>query len=158
MAPIWEQLADSLKDDRSIGIAKIDVSAEEGKLTGNQYGIKGFPSLKLIAKGELFDYKGGRDLASLKAYVQGGYSKDKSTKLPKDQTIIDHIQTFVSEYYNKIVQVAKFDVSIPVVFVLFGFLLSKLLDLAMPGVGISQARQIARDELAAEEKDAKKSK
>jgi len=68
LAPTWEQLATTLKNEGSeIKIAKVD--AAQDTLLAQEYDIQGFPTLKLFKKGTPVDYEGGRDLASLKAWA-----------------------------------------------------------------------------------------
>jgi Thioredoxin len=100
-------LAESLKDDKSIGIGKIDASANNGKSTGGYYGVKGFPTLKLIVgKDDLYTYKGPRDLESLKAYVLGGYSKDVKSK--RNPSVIEKAQSYITTYYAHVEKVCMF--------------------------------------------------
>ena len=108
MAPVWDELAEAVKDSPSIGIGKIDVSADNGKSIGTIYEIKGFPTLKLIANQKLYNYKGPRDLEALKSFVTGGYKTADASRLPKDKTILDNFQEFLKEYLEKIIQVKGF--------------------------------------------------
>ncbi len=64
LAPIWDQLADKLKDENVV-IAKYDATANENV----DVNIKGFPTLKYYKNGNAIDYSGGRDLDSLLKFV-----------------------------------------------------------------------------------------
>lgn len=71
LAPIYEELGSnfaSLSD--KVTIAKVDADSE--KELGKKYGIQGFPTLKWFdgKGGEPEDYKKGRDLESLTAFIE----------------------------------------------------------------------------------------
>jgi len=77
LAPIWEQLAEELKDVPNLVIAKFDSTLNE--VDGLE--IKGYPTLKFYAKGEKktpIDFDGDRDLESIKAWL-----KEKSPNYKK---------------------------------------------------------------------------
>ena len=60
MAPKYEQAAKTLKaEGSSVVMAEVDATKEEE--LGQQYGIEGFPTLKLFRKGLPEDYHGGRE-------------------------------------------------------------------------------------------------
>ena len=70
LAPIYEELASSLEfaKDKVI-IAKVDADAE--KSLGQRFGVQGFPTLKWFdgKSDKPEDYKSGRDLESLTAFI-----------------------------------------------------------------------------------------
>lgn len=71
LAPIYEELAGSFESVKDkVTIAKVD--ADEHKELGKKYEIQGFPTLKWFdgtGKSKPEDYKGGRDLESLSAFI-----------------------------------------------------------------------------------------
>lgn len=72
LAPIYDELASSFEFAKDkVVIAKVDADAE--KELGKKYGISGFPTLKWFngdgGKSEPEDYKSGRDLESLTAFI-----------------------------------------------------------------------------------------
>jgi protein disulfide-isomerase A6 len=69
MVPAWEQLADSVKDQSDVVIAKLDAS--EHQELGGRFGVRGFPTLKFFTKGNKQGkaYQGARDLESFKSFV-----------------------------------------------------------------------------------------
>jgi len=70
LAPIYDQLAESFKDDASIVIAKIDSTANELEHTK----IQSFPTIKLFKKetNEVVDFSGERTLDGLSKFVKSG--------------------------------------------------------------------------------------
>jgi protein disulfide-isomerase A1 len=69
LAPIWDQLADELKDIPNLTIAKMDATANEVEGVD----IKGYPTLKWYPKGDkknAVDFDGERDLDSIKAWLK----------------------------------------------------------------------------------------
>jgi hypothetical protein len=69
MKPDWDKLMDQFADSKTQLVADVDCTAE-GKPLCEANGVKGFPSLKWGDPTALEDYKGGRDLASLKKFAE----------------------------------------------------------------------------------------
>lgn len=68
MAPVWEQLAHSLKHEPEISVAKIDCTQYRPICT--QFEVKGYPTLLWIEDGKKIDkYQGERSHEELKKYV-----------------------------------------------------------------------------------------
>eukprot|EP00281_Chroomonas_sp_CCMP1168_P021076 CAMPEP_0206233002 /NCGR_PEP_ID=MMETSP0047_2-20121206/11735_1 /ASSEMBLY_ACC=CAM_ASM_000192 /TAXON_ID=195065 /ORGANISM="Chroomonas mesostigmatica_cf, Strain CCMP1168" /LENGTH=286 /DNA_ID=CAMNT_0053656813 /DNA_START=8 /DNA_END=868 /DNA_ORIENTATION=+ len=76
LAPVWDELGDKVKSegkDGQVKIAKVDCTAE-GKQACKDYGVKGFPTLKLLypdGKGGVSEvaYKGARSLDALYSFA-----------------------------------------------------------------------------------------
>ena len=67
LAPAWEQLAESFSSNPDVVIAAYDATAN---YVPESYQIQGFPTLKLFTPNrDPIDYEGGRDVESLKAFV-----------------------------------------------------------------------------------------
>merc|ERR1712088_81157 len=59
LAPVWDELGEHFKDDESVVIAKIDMTANELATVS----VRGFPTIKLFkADNTVVDYSGGRTL------------------------------------------------------------------------------------------------
>jgi len=69
MKPDWDALMEQYKDDPSKLIADVDCTSA-GKPLCDSNGVKGFPTIKYGDPSDLQDYKGGRDLASLKKHAE----------------------------------------------------------------------------------------
>jgi len=69
LAPIYEELAAAFEHSDKVTIAKVDADAH--KDLGRKHGVQGFPTLKWFENGKVEDYKSGRDLESLVAFVSG---------------------------------------------------------------------------------------
>jgi len=67
LAPVWDELGASLKDEKNVVVAKIDASAN-GLPDG--ISVTGFPTLLMFHGKEKTVYSGGRDLESLTAFVK----------------------------------------------------------------------------------------
>ncbi|KAK9821731.1 hypothetical protein WJX81_008033 [Elliptochloris bilobata] len=69
LAPTWKQLAESFAEGDSIAIAHIDCTSQ--KKPCEDADVRGYPTLKVFQNGaEVSTYKGSRDLASLKAFIE----------------------------------------------------------------------------------------
>ena len=69
MAPDWNTLMEEFKDSETQLIADVDCTAE-GKPICDANGVKGFPTLKYGDPSDLQDYQKGRDLDSLRKFIQ----------------------------------------------------------------------------------------
>jgi len=69
MKPDWDALMEEYKGHESKLIADVDCTAA-GKPLCDSNGIKGFPTIKYGDPSDLQDYKGGRDLKSLKKHAE----------------------------------------------------------------------------------------
>merc|ERR1719353_2278389 len=71
MKPDWDSLGSTFADSKTVVIADVDCTAA-GKPLCDKYGVRGYPTIKFFnppdEEGE--DYKGGRDLAALKKFVE----------------------------------------------------------------------------------------
>jgi len=70
MKPDWDSLASTYEDSKKVVIGDVDCTAA-GKPLCDKFGVRGYPTIKYFnppdEEGE--DYKGGRDLASLKKFA-----------------------------------------------------------------------------------------
>jgi len=72
LAPIWDKLGEAFKDNAAVMIAKMDSTANEVE----DVKVQSFPTLKCFQKdGTVVDYKGGRTLDAMKAFVESGCTK-----------------------------------------------------------------------------------
>ena len=71
MKPDWDSLSSTFADSKTVVVADVDCTAA-GKPLCDKYGVRGYPTIKYFnppdEDGE--DYKGGRDLAALKKFVE----------------------------------------------------------------------------------------
>lgn len=88
LAPVFEELGLAFENS-GVQIAKVDADAE--RELGKRYGVQGFPTLKFFdGKSDTpEDYRGGRDLESLSAFLvekTGAKGRKKWTPPAKAQT------------------------------------------------------------------------
>ncbi|KAF8281401.1 putative protein disulfide isomerase [Trypanosoma cruzi] len=69
LLPKWDELAGEMKEMPNVVIAHIDASLHSE--IGVQYGVRGFPTLRLFTKGnkEGAPYQGPREVAALRSFV-----------------------------------------------------------------------------------------
>lgn len=68
MKPDWDKLMEEYADSTTQLIADVDCTTE-GKAICDNNGVKGFPTLKYGDPSDLQDYQGGRDLDSLRKFI-----------------------------------------------------------------------------------------
>ena len=69
MKPDWDKLSAEYKDHASVLIGDADCTAG-GKSLCDSIGVRGYPTIKSGDPSDLQDYKGGRDLSSLKKHAE----------------------------------------------------------------------------------------
>jgi hypothetical protein len=114
MKPDWDSLAQSFADSTKVIIADVDCTTG-GKPLCDKFGVRGYPTIKYFnppdEEGE--DYKGGRDLASLKKFVETdlgpGCSVDAKENCSPEQ--LTDLQTYMDmpadERAAKLAEMAK---------------------------------------------------
>ena len=83
LAPIYSKLAEQLKDNEQVVIAKIDATKNEVP----QVSIRSFPTIKMFKRGQKdtpLDYSGSRELDALNDYVM---SFQKPTEEVREQDL-----------------------------------------------------------------------
>ncbi|ELR22795.1 protein disulfideisomerase domain containing protein [Acanthamoeba castellanii str. Neff] len=78
LKPTWAQLATASKG--KFNVAMVDGSAEQG--LSKRFGIRGFPTIKLIRDGKLYDYNLRRTVEDFTAFAEGAYAKVEAKELP----------------------------------------------------------------------------
>lgn len=99
LAPVYDELAQQFEFAKDkITIGKVD--ADEHKSLGREYGVQGFPTLKWFdgKSKEPTDYKSGRDLESLAAFISDKTGiKPKAKKAAPSPVEMLNDKTFKSE-------------------------------------------------------------
>merc|ERR1719215_2510140 len=70
MKPDWDKLMAEFEGHATTLVADVDCTAG-GKAICDEAGVRGYPTIKHGDPSDLQDYKGGRDLAALKAFAAG---------------------------------------------------------------------------------------
>lgn len=99
LAPTWESLAESLKDDGSVNIAKIDCTAHRESCS--EFEVKGYPTLLWIQDGKkVSKYQGDRSGEDLKKFISSmsgsgeADNKDEKEEAGKAPVVILTTETF----------------------------------------------------------------
>lgn len=101
LAPVYAQLGDAFSSNKDkVLVAKLD--ADQHRDTGALFGVQGFPTLKWFPKGVhspegVEDYKGGRDLNSLAAFI-----KEKSGVSPRIKSQKSDVVTLTTKNFHEV--------------------------------------------------------
>lgn len=79
LAPTWEKLAGAVGSPR-LHVGKLDATVEIA--TARRFDIRGFPSIRMLSKGRLYEYNGPRSLDALSAFARGGFKDGKGVAVP----------------------------------------------------------------------------
>lgn len=99
LAPIYEKLAITYKNDPDVVIAKVNADSPNGKATAQKYGVSGYPTLKFFPKGstEPIAYESGRTEEAFVKYLNektgtnrqvGGWLNKRAGLVPRFQEVI----------------------------------------------------------------------
>jgi len=80
LAPIWKDFAQAVEG--SINVAQVDCTVE--KELAQRFGIKGFPTIKLIKDGKLYDYSSTRTVEAFRQFATEDYKNKQANDIPKD--------------------------------------------------------------------------
>ncbi len=69
MEPTYERVAELLHGE--VNVARVDVPAN--RELGTRFDVKGFPTIKFLSKGKVYDYAGRRTAEDLVEFAKGGY-------------------------------------------------------------------------------------
>jgi len=77
MEGLYAEVADIL--DGEINVAKVDVTANRD--LGKRFDIKGFPTIKFISRGQVYNFEGRRTAPELVEFARGGYQIQSPAKV-----------------------------------------------------------------------------
>jgi len=80
LAPTWAKIATSLKEQ--VTIAHVDCTIDTHTYCA-AFGVRSYPTLKLIDNGKVYTYSEARNEPELVAYALGGYKNSEGAELPK---------------------------------------------------------------------------
>jgi len=90
LAPEYAKAAKKLKkNDPPVALAKVDAT-ENGELA-QQFGVRGYPTLKIFKNGQVSDYEGGRTESTIVNYM-----KKKAGVAAKTLTSVEEVEAFIS--------------------------------------------------------------
>jgi len=79
LAPTYEQLATQLKG--KVNVAKIDCTVE--REVASRFGINGYPTIKFLADGILYEYSGDRSVTDFVQFVTERYKAGNPQSIPE---------------------------------------------------------------------------
>jgi len=119
--PIWRNVAEKLRGG-TVVVAKIDAS--NNRITKERFRVSGYPTILFLKAGKRYTYQGQRDVKSLVAFANGGYTKAITQDVPPELSLFDR---FFGEAKEDVVYLFEYKKSaVAVVFVaglVVGFIL-----------------------------------
>jgi len=82
LVPTWEQLATAAKATGAYRVASLDCTVEGHKPIASRFKITGFPTIKFISNGKVYDYRGARTVEAISAFAMEGYTKVDAVDIP----------------------------------------------------------------------------
>lgn len=97
LAPIYEQVATELKGE--INVAHVDVTGSRD--LGTRFEIQGFPTVKLLSKGQTYTFKGRRSVEELVQFARGGYQIHQPEAVRKPMGMFGEIMYVYEHAYKQ---------------------------------------------------------
>jgi len=91
MAPAWDSL--SAKTEGKFSVAKVDCTVHRGVC--GDFGVRGYPTLKLLKDGKAYAYSGARDEPAFLAFANGGYTSAEAADIPKKEEEAPKVQEVI---------------------------------------------------------------
>jgi len=88
-----------------VNIGKVDCTIEAG--LARQFGVRGFPTLKLIKDGQVREFKSDRTLQALTAFVNGGFAEAATAPLPAKLSTFDKFSSDFGDALRTIERVGR---------------------------------------------------
>lgn len=105
LAPEYEAAAKILRNlSPPIPLAKVDASTHQS--LGSQFGIEGFPTMKVFRKGNAFEYEGPRQANGIVEYMKKQASKGWSP--PPDPVVVLTKENFTETVSNSDISLVEF--------------------------------------------------
>ncbi|CAJ1941608.1 unnamed protein product [Cylindrotheca closterium] len=152
LAPVWEDLAtvvaNTEEEMTDFVIAKVDCTEERDVC--NRFEVRGFPTLKLIANHQVYDYKGGRTLEDLKAFLKSGdFGEGNPVPSPpswvQQKMAENKFLAALNEDFNHIVKYRKNAAAVLVgMGVIWGMLIVAFFQMIFGGGGGSSSRKTSK--------------
>jgi len=79
LEPIWSQFATAVQGEINVG--KVDCIVE--KDLAQRFGIRSFPTIKLLRDGKQYQFKKSRTVEEFEAFAREGYTSSDAQELPK---------------------------------------------------------------------------
>lgn len=86
--PTWEELAKELKG--MINVARLDATANE--YTASRFNIRGFPTIKFLRQGKMYDYNGARTVEALKEFALDQSKRGEGKPIPPPITFLQMLR------------------------------------------------------------------
>lgn len=97
LEPIYEKVAEQL--DGEINVARVNVPAN--RELGTRFGIKGFPTIKFISKGQVYQYKGRRTVDDIVKFARGDYQIHEAEAVTPPLGLFGEIMMVYQHAYKK---------------------------------------------------------
>ena len=70
--PVWQAFKDQMGSQKIKGLTLrfIEVDCEQDTATSDKFNVKGYPTIKLVKGGQVFDYDAKPDVATLREFVE----------------------------------------------------------------------------------------
>ena len=104
LEPVWEEVAAVLKNDPDnyVNVARVDCN--EHKQVGSRFDIAGFPTIKMISKGKMYEYRGKKDVGEIVKFAQGDFKFEKDENVPADLGLLGDVIKILNHAYSTAIE------------------------------------------------------
>jgi len=95
LAPTYEEIATKLKGKVNVG--KVDCTVE--RLIASRFRIQGYPTIKYLVNGQLFEYRGDRSASDFIKFVEEDYKSLEFKPLPSPTDVNPGLLEEISQVF-----------------------------------------------------------
>lgn len=103
LKPTWEDMAEQLSAEpvQTTNVARVD--CDQAPSTCERFGIRGFPTMKMIAHGKVVKYGGKRKVEDLLDFATGGWKEAESEPVPEELTGVKYIWSLMEKFSSEMI-------------------------------------------------------
>ena len=133
MAPAFEEASGS---EEAAGVSFAEVDCTVHKNTCKRFGVKGYPTVKLISKGKVYKHKGARDAEGLTKFAAGGFTEADGEDVPGVPTAFElAVDTYLGPIKKDFVHILAIRKSAAAVMIIVSLVVGYLIGASCAGGG-----------------------
>ncbi|MES1915657.1 MAG: hypothetical protein MHM6MM_007571 [Cercozoa sp. M6MM] len=135
LKPVWEKLDNKFADDDAVVVAEIN--AVENSYAAAQYGVRGFPTIKLVRNHEMLSFEGKRDVTTLAEFALAAHANKDWEPVPEPLTTTGLFLVEAKRMFGDVLVLIQTRVHVAIVLFAFGTVFGFMFGLVVAGSGSS---------------------
>ncbi|MES1915656.1 MAG: hypothetical protein MHM6MM_007571 [Cercozoa sp. M6MM] len=131
LKPVWEKLDNKFADDDAVVVAEIN--AVENSYAAAQYGVRGFPTIKLVRNHEMLSFEGKRDVTTLAEFALAAHANKDWEPVPEPLTTTGLFLVEAKRMFGDVLVLIQTRVHVAIVLFAFGTVFGFMFGLVVAG-------------------------